>query len=677
MSQLINTPDNFCGGKIFKAKSQWRLLSSDKWIHDVVHGKLLVFEDVPIQKNPPGPLFLSAADRFALDTAMVTFIEHNIVELCPPGAPGFVSNVFPTVKKDGSARVILNLRELNAYVEHVHFKLDTLKDVLTLIHPNCFFMTIDFKDAYFSVYVRPEDRKWLQFMWHNEKFCFTCLPQGLTSAPRIFTKLLKPVLSHLRKLGITVSCYLDDCIFLADSAETLMANVSYALHLFDSLGLTVNPNKSVLLPTQQIEFLGVILNSVDMSASLTSRKKQHIQAQGSLLLNREVSLLELSSFIGMVVAADPAVELAPVRYKYLEIVRNRGLATHHGDYNSPVHLDDHARDLIAWWVNNIDSQVKSLRSCPYQIEMFCDASLTGWGAVMGDATTSGHWAHDELDHINCLELKAILLSLQSLCKTYRDTHIRIRSDNVTAIACLDRCGSTKLGLNSIVEEIFAWAESRGITLSTQHVQGLCNVVADKQSRIKNLDAEWMLKPHIFHQLCQRFPTPEIDLFATRINTQLEAYVSWKPDPSAFHTNAFTMDWSSKVLYAFPPFSVISRVLQKTQEDGASVLMILPLWPTQVWFPTALHLLAAAPVLLPRHPLVLPQDPSITHPQAQRLILTAMPLSGNPSQVKAFRQTLPDFYLNRGGQALDGSMGRISKTGCLFASAGKLILFSHL
>ena len=122
----------------------------------------------------------------------------------------------------------------------------------------------------------------------------------------------------------------------------------------------MNPNKSVLLPTQKTEFLGVILNSVDMSVTLTSRKKEHIKAQGLLLLNREVSLLELSSFIGMAVAADPTVELAPLRYKYLEIVRNRELAIHHGNYSSPVHLDSHARDLITWWVNNIDSQVKSL-----------------------------------------------------------------------------------------------------------------------------------------------------------------------------------------------------------------------------------------------------------------------------------------------------------------------------
>lgn len=652
-------------------------MSPDKWIHDVVHGKLLVFVDVPMQRTPPGPLFLSTADRVALDTAMVKFIEKGIVELSPPGDQGFFSNVFPTLKKDGTARVILNLKELNDHVEHIHFKLDTLKDVIPLIHPNCFFISLDLTDAYFSVYVRPEDRIWLQFIWHNEKFRFTCLPQGLTSAPRIFTKLLKPVLSHLRKLGITVSCYLDDFLFFADSAETLRVNVTYALHLLDSLGLTVNLDKSVLTPTQEIVFLGVILNSVDMTATLTPRKKECIKAQGLFLLNRDVSLLALSSFIGMVVASDPAVELAPLRYKYLEIIRNRELSNHHGNYNSPVLLDCHARELVTWWVDNIDSQVKSLRSCPYQLEMFCDASLTGWGAVVGDAKTRGHWAHDELDHINCLELKAILLGLQSLCKDSRDTHIRIRSDNATAIACLDRCGSMRLNLNTIVEQIFAWAESRGITLSGQHIQGLHNTEADSESRVKNLDAEWMLQPYIFHSLCQLFPMPEVDLFATRINAQLSSYVSWKPDPCAIHTNAFTLPWSNKNLYAFPPFSIISRVLQKIQEDEATVLTILPLWPTQVWFPTALHLLAAAPVLLPRLPLVLPQDPTLSHPRAQGLVLTAMRLSGNPSLVKAFRQTLPAFCLDPGGQAQGHNMGHISKTGCLFASAGKLILFSHL
>ena len=78
--------------------------------------------------------------------------------------------------------------DLNVHVPYILFKMDTLKDVIPLILPNCFFVTVDFKDVYYSVYVRPEDRKWLQFWWKGRAFRFICLPQGLSSAPRTFTK---------------------------------------------------------------------------------------------------------------------------------------------------------------------------------------------------------------------------------------------------------------------------------------------------------------------------------------------------------------------------------------------------------------------------------------------------------------------------------------------------------
>ena len=108
----------------------------------------------------------------------------------------FLSNIFPTFKKDGSSRVILNLKELNEYIIHIHFQMDSIKDVIQLIFPNCYFMTVDLKDAYFSVFIKPKDRIWLQFFWNSQCYRFTCLPQGLTSAPRIFTKLLKQLAKY-------------------------------------------------------------------------------------------------------------------------------------------------------------------------------------------------------------------------------------------------------------------------------------------------------------------------------------------------------------------------------------------------------------------------------------------------------------------------------------------------
>ena len=661
------------------AHDKWRELTRDKWIHEVIAGNVLEFEEFPVQYRQPGPLRLHSADQQALDIAMLDFITHGIVEQCfPINLPCFYSNIFPVIKPDGTARLILNLKDFNLTIRHEHFKMDTIREVITLIYPNCYFVTVDFKHAYFSVSVRPEDRRWLRFLWRNAEFQFTCLPQGLTSAPRTFTRLLKPALAHLRSLGMVVSCYIDDCIFLAPSVDELLLNVKYALRLFDSLGLTIHTDKSMLIPSREVQFLGFILNSDTMRVSLPDRKCETIREFGRKLLREPVtSLRDLASFIGSAVATDPAVPLSPLRYKYLEIVRNKALVLFQGNYEGVITLDDRSRDLISWWVHNVHTQSKPMRLPSPSLELCTDASLTGWGATLGSVSTGGHWADEEVKHINRMELKATLLGLRSLCDGVRDSHIRIRSDNTTTVACIERCCSTKMALLELVEQIFQWAESRGNKLSAAYIKGTDNIVADRESRRTNIDTEWMLEPRVFRELCKRFTTPRVDLFACRLNAQLPYYVSWKPDPFAMAVDAFTISWANGLNYAFPPFSVIGRVLRKLQEDKAELLMILPLWPTQVWFPRVLQLLAEPPVLLPRNCLTLPQDPSLRHPLSAKLVLTAMVLSGCPFRREAFRQKLPNSFFRLGEGALNASMGVISRGGCHFVSSGKLILFSRL
>ena len=147
---LVNTPDNFKGGKIYDSRLQWRKLSTDTWIHAVVHRFLLTFNQFPQQRTPPRPLSLSGAHTLALDSAVLGFVNRQIVERCAlPADQGFFSNIFPVIKPDGTARVILNLKDFNDQIEHIHFKMETVMDVIHLVYLHCFFMTLDFKDAYF------------------------------------------------------------------------------------------------------------------------------------------------------------------------------------------------------------------------------------------------------------------------------------------------------------------------------------------------------------------------------------------------------------------------------------------------------------------------------------------------------------------------------------------------
>ena len=127
-----------------------------------------------------------------------------------------------------------------------------------------------------------------------------------------------------------------------------------------------------------------------------------------------------------------------------------------------------------------------------------------------------------------------------------------------------------------------------------------NTEADKESWLFNDQTEWTLKREIFAQIITHWGTPEIDLFATRLNTQLPKFVSWKPDPVSCFVDAFTISWNSLYFYAFPPFCQVHRCLQKILEEQIpQEIMILPLWPTQVWWPQLLKMLIAIPFVLPK------------------------------------------------------------------------------
>ena len=75
-----------------------------------------------------------------LDDALEELFESGVIEYCNNVIiPDFQSNVFPTSKPDGTARIILNLKQLNVFTEHIHFKMETIKDAVNLMRENCVF----------------------------------------------------------------------------------------------------------------------------------------------------------------------------------------------------------------------------------------------------------------------------------------------------------------------------------------------------------------------------------------------------------------------------------------------------------------------------------------------------------------------------------------------------------
>ena len=83
------------------------------------------------------------------------------------------------------------------------------------------------------------------------------------------------------------------------------------------------------------------------------------------------------------------------------------------------------------------------------------------------------------------------------------------------------------------------------------------------SRSSNENTGWQFPPTVLNKIVRTFDfEPEIDLFALYLNYQVENYISWFPDPNASIIDAFSIYWTNKNNYAFPPFSLIGTTLAK-------------------------------------------------------------------------------------------------------------------
>ena len=90
---------------------------------------------------------------------------QGVLVPCSHSAGEYVSPIFVVPKKDKKFRMILNLTNLNQFVEYHHFKMETLNHALTLVSQHCLFCSLDLRDAYFSVHVAPSAQNLLKFEW--------------------------------------------------------------------------------------------------------------------------------------------------------------------------------------------------------------------------------------------------------------------------------------------------------------------------------------------------------------------------------------------------------------------------------------------------------------------------------------------------------------------------------
>ena len=384
-----------------------------------IQGYRLEFFAVPQQVVAPVTVVKGLTQQNVMQEEIEKLLLKGAIQLVSPSNGQFVSRLFLVPKKTGDLRPVINLRPLNKFIIHKHFKMENLQNVTQLVRKGDYMVTIDLKDAYFSIPIHQSHRKFLRFSWRNQLFQFAALPFGLTSAPRVFTKVLKPVIASMRQRGIRCLIYIDDLIIVASSKMECNEQAAFAVQLLTDLGFNVNMEKSNLVPETRVEFLGFVLDSIRMELFLPEKKKEDIlQRIQNLLMSRQILVRQISSMVGLMQSAKWAVMPAVIYYRFLQRDLNSALEETGRDYDSLIMLSQEARQELKMWLTNLEmwhgrAMVMSRPSLIIQT----DASLLGWGTVCLNTgkEANGLWSKKEnMLHINVLELMTAWFAIQTL-----------------------------------------------------------------------------------------------------------------------------------------------------------------------------------------------------------------------------------------------------------------------
>ena len=151
---------HFKGGRLAHFYDEWAKITSDQEILDIVSGQRIEFDTRPLQYCPRSQSNYTEAEQAVIRSEIVKLLQKSVIVHTQHEPGEFVSPIFVRPKKDGTSRMILNLKDLNQHVQYHHFKMETLVDAIRLMTPNCFMASVDLKDAYYSVPIAQSHQKY-------------------------------------------------------------------------------------------------------------------------------------------------------------------------------------------------------------------------------------------------------------------------------------------------------------------------------------------------------------------------------------------------------------------------------------------------------------------------------------------------------------------------------------
>ena len=201
-------------GRLRRALEFWKAIHAPQLILDVIEfGYKLPLLQIPTP-------FTARNNASALGES--AFVESAINDLISQGCvtevfeqPIIMNPLSASIQKSGKKRLILDLHHVNQFLYKKKFRCEDLTVAKEILNPADYLFSFDLKSGYHHVDIFPDHQRYLSFSWtfpcgRTRFFQFSALPFGLSSAPYLFKKLLKPLVKKWRSEAKGIVVYLDD-----------------------------------------------------------------------------------------------------------------------------------------------------------------------------------------------------------------------------------------------------------------------------------------------------------------------------------------------------------------------------------------------------------------------------------------------------------------------------------
>jgi len=527
------------------------------------------------------------------ETVYLALLEQRLLAagaIRPAECRDFVSKSRLVPKKDGGFRLVVDLRHINEHFKVKPCKFETLRTLENLVRPGNWFFSVDLKDGYYHVGVHPSYQRYVTTTINGSMYHFVGLPFGLQTAPYLFTKVMRVFVKAVRREGIRVLPYLDDFLFVAASQDEALRNRKFVGDLLMSLGLSRNESKGMWVPAQVVIHLGIGVDSVHNLFFVPEDKLAVLKRAAVSLLayakshRRWVHHGRLESFVGLAMSLTLALRQVKTYtrslYDALSTRANR-LADCRLSGQSMADLQ---------WFADLDQSWNGLTIVPHppSVVLTTDASDFGWGAHVPQVQPARGFfdASQRLKHITFKELLAVKLALGCFPEQLRHRTVHLRTDNQVVMSVVAKGASRSRDLMPLCRDIQAICRVLDVSWLVSYIPSEDNILADALSRECD-PADWTISERIVIQIRDRFGLAVVDRFATSTNKLLPRYNSRLRDPASLG-DAFLCSWAGALGWCNPPWGLLARVLSKSVEERAPIILMAPYWETAPWWPVLVH-----------------------------------------------------------------------------------------